>query len=64
MFVIDAKLAKQAYEERLRWAEQERYSQQVMTNQSGLQVVLRQKLGDLFIAFGMRLKAQPQQKFF
>jgi hypothetical protein len=61
--VIDGELAKHEFEERLRQAERERYCQQVLANRPGLQVRLREWLGNLLIACGMWLKAQPQQEF-
>lgn len=61
--VLDAELAKQAYEERLRAAAHERLCQQVERQQPTLQARLRQALGDRLIAFGLRLKTQYQSEY-
>jgi hypothetical protein len=60
---IDVELTKVEFAERLRQAERERLCQQVQTNGTDRSVHLRQRLGDLLISFGTRLKAQTQQEF-
>jgi len=59
-YIIDAELAKHQYEERIRQAQHEHLCQYIIANQPKRQVRIRQSLGDLLIAIGMRLKAQPQ----
>jgi hypothetical protein len=59
-YVIDAELAKHELEERLLQAEQQRLCRQMMANQPKWEARIRQSLGDLLIAIGMRLKAHPQ----
>ena len=60
MFIIDAELAKHEFEERLRQAEHERLCRQLIANQPSLLRRIRQSLGNLLIAAGTRLAAQPQ----
>jgi hypothetical protein len=54
---------RQAYAERLRAAEQERFAQQLLANRPRKPMYLLEKLGDLLIVMGTVLKGQPQQKF-
>jgi hypothetical protein len=61
--VFDPKLAKQAYEERLRAAAHERLCQQLERPRPSLQARLRQSLADHLIAFGMRLKTQYHSEY-
>jgi hypothetical protein len=57
MFTIDIEMEKQAFEERLRWAEHERLVQRVLANRPTAYARLQDKLGDLLIAWGANLKA-------
>jgi hypothetical protein len=58
MFTLDHRLAQNAFAERLREAEQERFAQRFLANQPNLLARLQGKLGDLLITLGTTLKAQ------
>lgn len=58
MFTLDHKMAQNAFEERLRQAEQERFAQRFLANKPNPLARLQGKLGDLLIALGTNLKAQ------
>lgn len=62
MFTIDTDMAKQAFEDRLRWAEQERLAQRMLANRPAAYARLLETLGNLLIAFGTNLKAQLPQE--
>ncbi|MEZ4677070.1 MAG: hypothetical protein R2932_22900 [Caldilineaceae bacterium] len=61
--VMDAELAKHAYEERLRAAAHERLCRQATRRQPRLQIRLRQQLANWLIAVGSWLKAPYQSKY-